>query len=72
MRTAEQIAETIRQKAAETVKNEVIALSEEEFESFIIGGGCPSDFRLVENCKVVGDDALEICTECWKKATGRK
>ena len=72
-RSGAEIAAQIKSKAADTVKNEVIALSEEEFEEFINDGRiCPVELGLVD---VEGDSIecgqLPICTECWKKATGR-
>jgi hypothetical protein len=74
MRSGTEIAEQIRRKAEETVKNEVIALSEEEFVE-ISRFECPNGLGL-SDYKTDGNGKCYIntrsCQECWKKATRRK
>ena len=76
MRSGAEIAAQIKSKMAETAKNEVIALSEEEFEKFVNGSECycPSDFGLrnSDDCRGMFGNVGGVCDECWKKATGRK
>ena len=79
MRSGAEIAAQIKSKMAETAKNEVIALSEEEFIEFVSNEHCPSMFGLheISNTNFKFPECLigirrKDCTECWKKATGRK
>ena len=71
MRSGAEIAAQIKSKAAETVKNEVIALSEEEFYIFAMTH-CPNDFNLHDFDNCGSYKPKPKCTKCWKKATGRK
>ena len=72
MRSGAEIAAQIKKKMAETAKNEVIALSEEEFRQ-VASYGCPREINLTDwqhtnKCKY----EIKTCVKCWKKATGRK
>lgn len=76
MRSGTEIAEQIRRKAAETAKQEVIALNDDEFNK-LVKLACPhmviipiKDNSGFPDCVI--NRTFEGCTECWKKATGRK
>lgn len=72
IRTGREIYECISRKAAETVKNEVIALTDQDLD-WLVHAYCPHDLGLFDWC---GTDkcvnASKICTGCWEEASGRR